>query len=1090
MSILNNLGKKKKLIGALTASLAVVVALTFVLSKAFASTAYYLTEALVELDGTNDGSVSISLNTPIADEIFSIQGTFQTSDDDHYFTLTELTPATGITPSSNVVSDGIILWQDSSYVHPLVLGEREAMWTATYSVDKDTPAGTYTLHLYGTYISSDSENFGTASLGDLPATVTVTRNDTPATKPNQVVTFRDAEGEAFTEIYKYYGDDDFTVTKEVTTGDATIGEYHPDDDGSGSIAHTVPDSDTVGVGIPGDVQICAWLEETENYAETKACYTVHVQKRPLDITGATIEDKTYDGTTDATVTSVSFEDRPLESTDYTATASFDDENAGENKAVRVSVELTGSAADYYVLNASNFNTTKTISPYLLAAKDMSIVGGSTQTYVPGGVEPEVLVTAYTHGGTSTLGSSDYDLEYVNNTRVGSATIRVTGKGNFTTGEGPVILDFNIEPRGFNDSNVTAPSSVVEGHILSADEISVNVDGVDLVRCPNVGDEDCDYTVVITGDNNGVVGDRMNVAINGCNNYTGVGARDIEVVAKLPQTVTIADVTNTTVNKTYGDAEFTYTAETDGDGEITFTSSNEPVATVDANGKVTIVGVGDADITATASETDAYAGGSAKYTVHVDKKTITFDNATVSNKTYDGTTTAEVTDAVLSDSGLSFGANYTLEEAYFMSADAGKNVAVYIKIKLSDDAYALYQFESDAQAAELTASADIAAFTLAADNTSAALANTAFEYDGTAKEPTASVQVDLDGDGTKETPLTAGTDYEISYDDNTNAGTATATITGKGNYTGSLPELEFTISPATVTDVTVTATSQTYTGSAIEPTLTVIGTANGASVTFTTDDYTVAAHEDFVDAGDHTVTINPKDGSNYNIPATSGTFTIDKAASGEPTDTPSDLSAEVGDTLADLGNLPEGFAWVDPTTPVTAGMNDYPATYTKNGDATNYAAVDITIPVLGYTAEYEVIKGDGQKHVIGVDGAAEFEIDADYADLFEEGGSVYVDNELVEPANYEAWSASTVISLSGEYLDSLALGEHSLAVLFNDGGVAKAAFIIEEPEPEAEPDVADTGVFTKVAGGAVASILTAIVLSTLIGAVYIVTRKNS
>ncbi len=1104
MSISNHL-RKKKLIGALTASFAVVVALTFVLSKAFASTAYYLTDATVELDGINDGSAYISFNTPIADEIFSIEGTFQTSDDDHYFTLTALTPASGITPSSNVVSDGRILWQDASWEHPLVLGERESMWTATYSVDKNTPVGDYTLHLYGVYVASESEDYDTANLGDLTATVTVTRNDTPATKPSQVVTFRDAEGEAFAEITKYYGDDDFVVTKEVTTGDSTISEYHPDDDGSGSVAHTAPDSDMVGVGIPGDVEICAWLEETENYAATKACYTVHVQKRPLDITGATIANKTYDGTTDATVTSVSFEDRNLESTDYTATASFDDADAGENKAVRVSVELTESASEYYVLNASNFNTTKTIDPYLLTATDMTIVGGNTHTYVPGGIEPEVRVTASTHGGTSTLTNDDYDVEYVDNTHVGSATIRVTGKGNFTTGEGPVLLNFNIEPRGFNDSNVTAPSSIVEGHILTADEISVNVDGVNLVRCENAGDQDCDYTVAISGDNDGIVGHSINVAINGCNNYSGVGARDVNVVAKLPQTVTIADVTNTTINKVYGDSDFTYTAETNGDGAISYSSSNEPVATVDANGKVTIVGVGDAEITATAAETDTYASSSAKYTIHVDKKTITFDSATVSNKIYDGTTDAEVIDAVLSDRSLIFGTDYTLEEAHFMSADAGEGVPVYVKVKLSDDAYALYQFglyyagggdyilhqfESNPQTAELTSSADIAAFTLGADNTSAALANTAFEYDSTAKEPTANIKVDLDGNGTKETTLAAGTDYEINYNNNTNAGTATATISGKGNYTGSLPELEFTISPATVTNVTVTVATQTYTGSALEPVLTVTGTVNGSEVTFTTDDYAIAAHEDFIDAGDHTITINPKDGSNYNVPTTDGTFTIDKATSSEPADTPSDLSAEAGGTLADLGDLPEGFAWVDPTTPIAAGMNDYPATYTKNGDAANYTTVDVTIPVLGYTAEYEVIKGDGQKHIIGVDGAAEFEIDADYEDLFEEGGSVYVDNELVEPANYEAWSNSTVISLSGDYLDSLALGEHSLAVLFNDGGIARATFTVEESESEPEPDVADTGVFTKVAGGAVATILAAIVLSTLIGVVYVTTRKNN
>ena len=43
-------------------------------------------------------------------------------------------------------------------------------------------------------------------------------------------------------------------------------------------------------------------------------------------------------------------------------------------------------------------------------------------------------------------------------------------------------------------------------------------------------------------------------------------------------------------------------------------------------------------------------------------------------------------------------------------------------------------------------------------------------------------------------LTAGTDYEVAYTNNTDAGTATATVTGKGNYEGTIVR-NFTIKPA-------------------------------------------------------------------------------------------------------------------------------------------------------------------------------------------------------------------------------------------------------------------------------------------------------
>ena len=58
----------------------------------------------------------------------------------------------------------------------------------------------------------------------------------------------------------------------------------------------------------------------------------------------------------------------------------------------------------------------------------------------------------------------------------------------------------------------------------------------------------------------------------------------------------------------------------------------------------------------------------------------------------------------------------------------------------------------------------------------------------------------------------------AYKANTNAGTATATITGKGNFTGSVTG-SFKISPAKITAVTTVA-SAGYTGKAVKPKLTV------------------------------------------------------------------------------------------------------------------------------------------------------------------------------------------------------------------------------------------------------------------------------
>ena len=63
--------------------------------------------------------------------------------------------------------------------------------------------------------------------------------------------------------------------------------------------------------------------------------------------------------------------------------------------------------------------------------------------------------------------------------------------------------------------------------------------------------------------------------------------------------------------------------------------------------------------------------------------------------------------------------------------------------------------------------------------------TSYTYDGTAKTPTVTVK-----DGT--TTLKSGTDFTVSYSNNINVGTATVSISGKGNYKGSVTKY-FTIS---------------------------------------------------------------------------------------------------------------------------------------------------------------------------------------------------------------------------------------------------------------------------------------------------------
>ena len=98
------------------------------------------------------------------------------------------------------------------------------------------------------------------------------------------------------------------------------------------------------------------------------------------------------------------------------------------------------------------------------------------------------------------------------------------------------------------------------------------------------------------------------------------------------------VTNGTINKTYGDENFTLTVELQKDDSpispdslVTFTSNNEDVVTVAPSGEVTITGSGTAVITASVAEKggdDGYAAASSTVTVSVAQKPISVDDSTV------------------------------------------------------------------------------------------------------------------------------------------------------------------------------------------------------------------------------------------------------------------------------------------------------------------------------------------------------------------------------------------------------------------------------------------------------------------------------
>lgn len=137
-----------------------------------------------------------------------------------------------------------------------------------------------------------------------------------------------------------------------------------------------------------------------------------------------------------------------------------------------------------------------------------------------------------------------------------------------------------------------------------------------------------------------------------------------------------------------------------------------------------------------------------------------------------------------------------------------------------------------------------------------------EYTGDQIRPTLTVT-----SADKKT-LKEGTDYTVTYNNNVLVGTATVTITGIGDYAGTITTA-FDIVGISINDATVTvASQQTYTGSALTPAVTV--KVDGKELT--TADYDVA-YSNNTNVGTATVTITGK--GNYAGTATAK-FEIVKA----------------------------------------------------------------------------------------------------------------------------------------------------------------------------------------------------------------------
>ena len=292
-------------------------------------------------------------------------------------------------------------------------------------------------------------------------------------------------------------------------------------------------------------------------------------------------------------------------------------------------------------------------------------------------------------------------------------------------------------------------------------------------------------------------------------------------------------------------------------------------------EVCLTDVGDYNLTVTPIEESNFTFESFNITFTITPKIISISSAEVDDKVYDKTPEASVRSVSFGGVELSKDVDYSAY-ASFDDSDAGTRSATAYVTLINQNYSFSYDDSSDSYEYQGTFDVNgvmIIPKTLTYDNTYYDLENL-YYYTGGEIKPFISLSVSFVDGEQPEDSLTLNQDYTIEYSNDTiNAGSKYATIGGKGNFRGSIGPIEYYISAASVQDVQVTTSSQTYTGEPIEPEPVVTAMFNGNRITMPTSDYVVLDHEDFINVGAHTYTIQESSSGNYHFSNTEATFNI-------------------------------------------------------------------------------------------------------------------------------------------------------------------------------------------------------------------------
>lgn len=258
-----------------------------------------------------------------------------------------------------------------------------------------------------------------------------------------------------------------------------------------------------------------------------------------------------------------------------------------------------------------------------------------------------------------------------------------------------------------------------------------------------------------------------------------------------------------------------------------------------------------------------------------------------------------------------------------------------------------------------------------------------------------------------TTLIKDTDYTVAYANNEKPGIAEITITGMGNYSGSVKKTFEIVCEHQYDEGEITK----------QPTCTEEG-----EKTYTCE-VCGETKKESLDKTEHTIVIDK---------AVEATCTKEGKTEGSH-------CSECNEVIKKQEAVPAlGHKWDE-------GVVTKKPTYTSEGEKTFTCTVcKETKKEAIAKLEYHIIEGANSSWRKGSNWGLCIKADG----AFDKFVSIEVDGNVIDPKNYEAESGSTVITLKAEYLSTLKTGKHTFRINYTDGH-AETTFTIKKAAVKTE-----------------------------------------